>query len=134
MSIAMKLASVQVAPGPFRRMVVTTVSPGAVEFARQIMLQVHVYNLQFHIKPANSLLSMAKKCLISDDKARCCFPSDSLNEKAQSIKTHPQSCQKDQKITENLFEKWLTQRYQQRIAWPIGKVSNTAQGLALSHA
>jgi hypothetical protein len=115
-------------------MVVTTVSPGAVEFARQIMLQVHVYNLQFHIKPANSLLSMAKKCLISDDKARCCFPSDSLNEKAQSIKTHPQSCQKDQKITENLFEKWLTQRYQQRIAWPIGKVSNTAQGLALSHA
>jgi hypothetical protein len=134
MSIAMKLASVQVAPGPFRRMVVTTVSPGAVEFARQIMLQVHVYNLQFHIKPANSLLSMAKKCLISDDKARCCFPSESLNEKAQSIKTHPQSCQKDQKITENLFEKWLTQRYQQRIAWPIGKVSNTAQGLALSHA
>ena len=134
MSIAMKLASVQVAPGPFRRMVVTTVSPGAVEFARQIMLQVHVYNLQFHIKPANSLLSMAKKCLISDDKARCCFPSDSPNEKAQSIKTHPQSCQKDQKITENLFEKWLTQRYQQRTAWPIGKVSNTAQGPALSHA
>jgi hypothetical protein len=118
-------------------MVVTAVFTGefgALEFASPIMLQVYVYNLQFHIKPAHSPLSMAKKCLVSDDKSRCCFPSDSTNGKAQSIKTHPQSCQKEQKITENLFEKWLTQRYQQRIVWRIGKVGNTAQGQALSHA
>ena len=85
MSIATRLASVQMAPGSFRRMVVTTVFPGAFgafEFARQIMLQVYVYNLKFNIKPANSPLSMAKKGLLSDDKARCHFPSDSPNGKA----------------------------------------------------
>ena len=85
MSSAMKLASVQMAPGPVRRMAVTTVFPrafGAVEFASQIMLQVYVYNLKFNIKPANSPLSMAKKGLLSDDKARCHFPSDSPNGKA----------------------------------------------------
>jgi len=51
MSSAMKLASVQMTPGPVRRMAVTTVFPrafGAVKFASQIMLQVYVYNPQQH--------------------------------------------------------------------------------------
>ena len=110
------------AASSFRGMVVTTVFPGAfgaLEFARRIMLQVYVYNLKFHIKPANSPLSMAKKCLISDDKSRCCLPSDSPNGKAQSIKTHPQSCLKN-----DLFCKhYEIQRYQSGLRRSVSSFS-----------
>ena len=49
----LKLVRVQMASGLFRRMGLTTVFPGAfgaLEFALQIILQVYVDNLTFHIK------------------------------------------------------------------------------------
>ena len=41
-----------------------------------------MYNIKFNIKPAHSPPSMATKGLVSDDKARFYFPSDSPNGKA----------------------------------------------------